>query len=208
MPNCTKCGQPLGDGAEFCAQCGAAVKYCPKCGQPLKAGAMFCAQCGAAVRYCLKCGQPLKEGAMFCAHCGAAANEVCPDFGASVSPSAPPTGAYAAQGSMTLGRVRFTIPKPSLLQLNENLRLAHYTNTVFVDGYAVRTIEMGETVEFDLPVGTHAIQLEHKYSGVSTLGLSIQRMSNLLQVPVVAGMLPVVTGEYNYLWWKFNLNLQ
>jgi uncharacterized Zn finger protein (UPF0148 family) len=181
---------------------------CTKCGQPLKGGAMFCAQCGAAVKYCPKCGQPLKDGAMFCAQCGAPVSEMCPGFGPSVPPSASPTGAYAAQGSMTLGRVRFTLLKPSLLQLNESLRLAHYTNTIFVDGYALRTIEMGETVEFDLPAGNHAIQLEHKYGGVSTLGLSIQRMSNLLEVPVVAGMLPVVAGEYNYLWWKFYLNLQ
>lgn len=181
---------------------------CTNCSQPLKDGAMFCVQCGAAVQYCPECGQPLKNGAMYCAQCGAAVNGVRPDIGTSVSPSASPAGAYAVQGSMTLGRVRFTIPKPSLLQLNEDLRLAHYTNTIFVDGYAVRTIEMGEPVEFELPVGIHAIQLEHKYSGVSTLGLSIQRMSNRLEVPVVAGMLPVVAGDYNYLWWKFNLNLQ
>src|SRR5277367_5008201 len=49
MPDCTKCGQPLIDGATFCGQCGAAVKHCPKCGQMLKDGAHFCAECGAAV---------------------------------------------------------------------------------------------------------------------------------------------------------------
>ncbi len=91
MPNCTKCGQPLKEGAEFCAQCGAAVKHCPKCGQPLKEGAVFCAQCGAAVKCCLTCGQPLKEGAAFCARCGAAVNTVFPDSGAGIFASATAT---------------------------------------------------------------------------------------------------------------------
>ena len=49
MPNCPKCGQPLKEGASFCAQCGAAVRYCPSCGQMLKDDARFCGGCGAAV---------------------------------------------------------------------------------------------------------------------------------------------------------------
>jgi uncharacterized Zn finger protein (UPF0148 family) len=179
---------------------------CTSCGRPLKDGAMFCAECGVAVKYCRNCGQLLKDGAMFCARCGAAVNEVCPDSGTSVSPSAPLTGAVATQGSTTLASVRFTLPEPSFAQLQKYLAF-HFKNNIYVDGYALRAIEMGETVEFELPAGNHMIQLEHIYP-LSPIGPTIPKWSNQLQVTVVAGTLLAVAGEYEYVWQNFNLRLQ
>ena len=157
---------------------------CTSCGRPLKDGAMFCAECGVAVKYCRNCGQLLKDGAMFCAK----------------------SGAVATQGSTTLASVRFTLPEPSFAQLQKYLAF-HFKNNIYVDGYALRAIEMGETVEFELPAGNHMIQLEH-ISPLSPIGPTIPKRSNQLRVTVVAGTLLAVAGEYEYVWQNFNLRLQ
>lgn len=50
---CSKCGQPVRDGAAFCGSCGARVEeevtgmVCPACGHTAKPGMAFCDQCGA-----------------------------------------------------------------------------------------------------------------------------------------------------------------
>jgi len=56
------------------------MKTCHQCGAPLGEGALFCAACGAAVpaeekksRFCHKCGAKLSENAAFCHKCGTAA---------------------------------------------------------------------------------------------------------------------------------------
>jgi hypothetical protein len=82
---------------------------CSKCGQPLKEGAEFCAQCGAPVRHCPRCGAVLKEGAAYCGQCGAAVNEVALAYGAGVSPTAPISYVAAAQGPVALANVRLTL---------------------------------------------------------------------------------------------------
>lgn len=179
---------------------------CTKCGQPLKDGAAFCTQCGAAVRNCLTCGKPLKEGVAFCTHCGAAVNEVNPDSGTDVSRQAAGTGPVAAQAAATLGWVRFTLLKPffgSLMNMLEET-----TNTIVVDGNVMRTIQMGETVEFEVPVGMHTIQIVHSYRNLSTLNMPVTRESNALEFIVEAGTLPVVEGVYNNLTWNFSLHLR
>ncbi len=46
---CSKCGNPLAQGAKFCSNCGEKVaqkKFCPNCGKPVVADAKFCADCG------------------------------------------------------------------------------------------------------------------------------------------------------------------
>lgn len=148
----------------------------------------------------------LKDGAMFCAECGAAVNQVRPDSGVSASPSAPRTGAGATQESATLARVRFTLPEPPAGQLAKYLAF-HLKNNIYVDGYALRTIELGETIEFELLVGNHMIQLEHLYP-LSPIGPNIPKWSNKLEVTVAAGMFPTVVGDYEYVWQNFNLRLQ
>ncbi len=56
MNYCTKCGQPVAEGAKFCNHCGAPVNtggtkpVCPKCGHPLEANEKFCSVCGAPVQ--------------------------------------------------------------------------------------------------------------------------------------------------------------
>ena len=49
---CPSCGEPLGPGVKFCANCGAKVAvaaHCTQCGAKLAPGAKFCAECGAKV---------------------------------------------------------------------------------------------------------------------------------------------------------------
>ena len=183
MPDCTKCGQPLKDDATFCGQCGAAVRHCPKCGQLLRDGSMFCGQCGAGV------------------------NGVSPDSGATVSPVAPHTDPIAAQGATTLARVRFTLPKPIFAKMGDFLPIG-FTNTILFDDYELRTMEMGQTIDLEVPVGQHVMQLVHAYRSIATLGQTISRNSNRLELTVAAETLPAVVGVYDYLGQKFDLSLQ
>ena len=47
---CTACGSENGDGALFCADCGAGMPVrCAQCGRELTVGIKFCGSCGAAV---------------------------------------------------------------------------------------------------------------------------------------------------------------
>jgi hypothetical protein len=184
MADCTRCGQPLKDGSSFCAQCGAAVKYCPKCGQLLRDGSTFCGQCGTAV------------------------NGVYPGSGTTISPFASYTYPVAAQGATTPGRVRFTLPKPFFAKLGKFLPIVWFTNTILLDGYELRTIEMGETIDLEVPTGQHTMQLVHAYRSITTLGMTISRKSNMLELTVAAEMLSAVSGVYDYLWQKFDLSLQ
>ena len=178
---------------------------CTKCGQPLKEGAKFCGQCGAAVSCCSKCGHPLPEGAAFCGQCGGAANHAGPGPEAGVSPPGPPTGPIAAPAAITLGYVRFDVRKPIYGGLMNTL--ARITNTILVDGYELRTVPFGETVDCEVPVGVHTIQIAHTYSTITTLNMPITRTSDALQLSVAPGKLPVVVAEYNFFTWRFDLRL-
>jgi uncharacterized OB-fold protein len=187
---------------------GVLMPNCTKCGQPLKEGAKFCEECGAPVNYCAKCGALLKEGTAFCGACGAAANEFASYSGASVSPSVSQADPIAAQAAMALAYVRFTLPKPFFARIVDFLPVVWFTNTIFIDGYVLRTIQMGETVDLEVPIGQHVMLFEHAYRSLTTLGITISRKSNPLELTVAAESMPMVIGVYNYLWQKFYLNLQ
>lgn len=57
---CPRCGEPLEDGAVFCANCGnkvikpqsasADVKICPTCGSQIDGDTVFCTNCGTKIR--------------------------------------------------------------------------------------------------------------------------------------------------------------
>ncbi|MDR3753035.1 MAG: zinc ribbon domain-containing protein [Terracidiphilus sp.] len=149
---------------------------------------------------CAKCGQPLKEDAGYCGQCGAPANQVAPDYGAGVSPPpAPISYPVAAQAPGTLGYVRLTLGEISFF-------FGQITITILVDGNAVRTIQMNETVDFVVPVGRHLIELVQVYHSAATLNVPITRKSDL-ELNVVTGTLTVVTGTYSTFFGKFSLDL-
>jgi hypothetical protein len=174
------------------------MSSCTKCGQPLQDGANFCRECGAAVRHCSRCGEQLNEGAAFCGNCGAAATQVAPDDGAGVCPpsptsyAAPPAPAASAYVRLTLGKIGFFFGK--------------ITITILVDGNAVRTIQMNETVDLVVPVGRHTIELVQVYSSIGTLNMPVTRKSDL-ELNAAAGALTMVTGTYSTLLGKFTMDL-
>jgi len=175
------------------------MSSCTKCGQPLKEGANFCAECGAPVRRCSRCGELVKEGAAYCGQCGAAVNQVAPDDGAGVSPSASISYPVAAQAPATLGYVRITLGEIGFF-------FGQITITILIDGNAVRTIQMNETVDLVVPVGRHTLELVQVYHSVATLNMPITRRSDL-ELNVVAGTLTVVTGTYSTFFGKFSMSL-
>ena len=81
-------------------------------------------------------------------------------------------------------------------------------NTIVVDGYDVRTIQIGETVVFAIPSGSHVIQLVQVYHSFATLNIAITRKSNQLEFTVSAGAQAVVVAEYGYILGKFSLSLK
>ena len=175
------------------------MSNCTKCGQPLKEGANFCAECGAPVRRCSRCGELVKEGAAYCGQCGAAVNQVAPDNGAGVSPSAPISYPVAAQAPATSGYVRLTLGEIGFF-------FGQITITILIDGNAVRTIQMNETVDLLVPVGRHTLELVQVYHSVATLNIPVTRKSDL-ELDVVPGTLTVVTGLYNSLLGRYHLYL-
>ena len=148
---------------------------------------------------CAKCGQLLKEGAAYCGQCGAPANQVAPDYGGGVSSPAPISYPVAAQAPATLGYVRLTLGEISFF-------FGQITITILVDGNAVRTIQMNETVDLVVPVGRHLIELVQVYHSAATLNVPITRKSDL-ELNVVAGTLTVVTGTYSTFFGKFSMSL-
>lgn len=175
------------------------MSNCPKCGQPLNEGAKFCGLCGAAVRHCPKCGAELKEGAAYCGQCGAAANEVAPDYGAGVAPTPPISYPVPVQAPVALANVRLTLGEIGFF-------FGQITMTILVDGNAVRTIQMNETVDLVVPVGRHTIELVQVYHSAATFNQPITRRSDL-ELNVEAGTQTVVTGSYSVLFGKFGLSL-
>jgi len=82
------------------------------------------------------------------------------------------------------------------------------TNTIVVDGQNVRTVQIGETVVFAIPAGSHVIQLVQVYHSAATLNIAITRKSNSLEFAVAAGAQAVVAAEYGYILGKFSLSLK
>ncbi len=132
---------------------------CVNCGQPLKEDAQFCGQCGAAVRHCAKCGALLKEGAAFCGQCGASANEGSTDTGAGAPPSAPEAAPIGAQAPTSPAWVTFTLILSNYVDFFGGL-----TCTILVDGQLMRPIQMGETVAFAITPGQRTIELVQVFS--------------------------------------------
>ena len=174
---------------------------CMKCGQPLKDGSSFCAQCGAAVRYCPQCGKLLKDGAHFCAECGAAVDQSSPDPQTPAYPSAPGASGNPIETPATAAWVNFTV-------VDYGGFFGQITNTIVVDGNDVRTIQIGETVVFAIPAGSHVVQLVQVYHSAATLNIPITRKSNELAFTVAAGAQAVVVAEYGYILGKFSLSLK
>jgi len=186
MADCTKCGVQLKDGARFCAQCGAAVNYCPKCGQTLKDGARFCAGCGA----------PVSESSS-------------PADGPAYSP-APYPGSNPLQNS-----IQNPIQQAPTATAWVNFTVVDYrglfgqiTNTIVIDGYEVRTVQVGETIVFEIPAGKHEIQLVQVYRSLGTLNMPITRKSNELELTVQPGAQAVEVAEYGRILGKFSLSLR
>jgi hypothetical protein len=174
---------------------------CAKCGQPIKDGASFCAQCGATVKHCPQCGQLLIDGARFCGACGAVVSEPSPDPQAPAYPPAPPVAANPVQAAGPPSWVNFTVVDYSGF-------FGQVTNTIVVDGNDVRTVQIGETVVFQVPPGSHAIQLVQVFRSVATLKMGITRKSNLLEFTVAPGTQAVVAAEYGFILGKFSLSLR
>jgi hypothetical protein len=126
-------------------------------------------------------------------------NEVAPDYGAGASPSAPISYPVTAQAPVALANVRLTLGEIALF-------FGQITMTILVDGNAVRTIQMNETVDFVVPVGRHTIELVQVYHSVATLNQPITRRSDL-ELNVEAGTQTVVTGSYSTFFGKFGLDL-
>jgi hypothetical protein len=179
---------------------------CTKCGVRLKDGARFCAQCGAAVSYCPKCGQTLKDGARFCAGCGAPVSESSSQADVFPYPSAPNPGSNPIQNPnqqapTATGWVNFTVVEAGGL-------FGQITNTIFVDGHEVRTVQVGETIVFEILAGKRDIQLVQVYRSVGTLNMALTRKSNLLELTVQPGAQVVVVAEYGRILGKFSLSLR
>jgi Double zinc ribbon len=178
---------------------------CTKCGVQLKDGARFCAQCGAAVSYCPKCGQRLKDGARFCAGCGAPVSESSSQADVPAYPPAPYLGAnpkqYPIQAPTATAWVNFTVVEAGGL-------FGQITNTIVVDGHEVRTVQVGETIVFEILAGKRDIQLVQVYRSVGTLNMALTRKSNLLELTVQPGAQVVVVAEYGRILGKFSLSLR
>lgn len=174
---------------------------CTKCGRPLKDGSIFCAQCGAAVKYCPKCGQILQDGARFCGVCGADVNQSSADPLIPAYPSVPGADLTPIQTPATTAWVNFTV-------VDYGGFFGQITNTIVVDGLDVRTVQIGETVVFQIPAGKHVIQLVQVYHSAATLNIPITRKSNALEFAVTAGAQAVVAAEYGYILGKFSLSLK
>jgi hypothetical protein len=179
---------------------GSLMAECTKCGQPLKEGSKFCAQCGAAVKSCPKCGQVLKDGDRFCGACGAAVNESSSDPQTAAYTDAP-GAAIPNQAAAATAWVNFTV-------VDYGGFFGQVTNTIVVDGYNVRTVQIGETVVFEVPAGKHVIQLVQVFRSAATLKMGITRKSNQLEFTFSAGTQAVVVAEYGYILGKFSLSLK
>jgi hypothetical protein len=185
MADCTKCGVQLKDGARFCAQCGAAVNYCPKCGQTLKDGARFCGRCGAPVsESSSQADVPAYPPAQY------------PGSNAVQNPSQ-----YPIQAPTATAWVNFTVVDYGGL-------FGQITNTIVVDDHEVRTVQVGETIVFEIPAGKHVIELVQVYRSAATLNMAITRKSNLLELTVQPGAQAVVVAEYGRILGKFSLSLR
>ena len=126
-------------------------------------------------------------------------NQVAPDDGAGVSPSASISYPVAAQAPATLGYVRITLGEIGFF-------FGQITITILIDGNAVRTIQMNETADLVIPAGMHTIELVQVYHSAATLNMPITRKSDL-ELNVVAGTLTMVTGTYSTFFGKFSMDL-
>jgi hypothetical protein len=178
---------------------------CTKCGAQLKDGARFCAQCGAAVNYCPKCGQTLKDGARFCAGCGAPVSESSSQADVPAYPSPPYPGSnpnqIPIQAPTATAWVNFAVVDSGGL-------FGQITNTIVVDGNEVRTVQVGETIVFEILAGKRTIQLVQVFRSAATLNMGITRKSNLLELSVQPGAQAVVVAEYGRILGKFSLSLR
>ena len=138
---------------------------------------------------------------MFCGQCGANVSQSSPDPQTPVYSSAPSAGGNPIQAPAATAWVNFTV-------VDYGGFFGQITNTIVVDGYDVRTIQIGETVVFAIPAGSHVIQLVQVYHSAATLNIPITRKSNQLEFTVSAGAQAVVVAEYGYLLGKFSLSLK
>jgi hypothetical protein len=101
--------------------------------------------------------------------------------------------------AITLPKVKFTLAQTTLF--------GQMSNTILVDGRVLQTIQMGETVDFEVPVGKHQIQLVLVARSIFTLFIPITRKSNVLELTAEAETQSAVLGEYDRVWGKFKLRL-
>jgi hypothetical protein len=171
----------------------------------LNDGARFCAHCGAAVNYCPKCGQTLKDGARFCAICGAPVGESSFQADMPAYPPAPYPASNPIQNPIqaptVTAWVNFTVVEAGGL-------FGQITNTIVVDGHEVRTIQVDETIVFEILAGKHVIQLVQVFRSAATLNMAITRKSNELELTAQPGTQAVVVAEYGRILGKFSLSLR
>ena len=82
------------------------------------------------------------------------------------------------------------------------------TNTIVVDGHEVRTVQVGETIVFEIQAGKHVIELVQVYRSIGTLNMALTRKSNQLELAVPPGAQAVVVAEYGRILGKFSLSLR
>jgi hypothetical protein len=81
------------------------------------------------------------------------------------------------------------------------------TNKILVDGREQRTIQMGETVDLEVPPGKHVIQLVLVARSIATLFIPIKRKSNVVELTAEGQTQSAVLAEYDRIWGKYKLRL-
>jgi hypothetical protein len=95
--------------------------------------------------------------------------------------------------------VKFTLAKTTLF--------GQMTNKILVDGREQRTIQMGETVDLEVPPGKHVIQLVLVARSIATLFIPIKRKSNVVELTAEGQTQSAVLAEYDRIWGKYKLRL-
>jgi hypothetical protein len=96
-----------------------------------------------------------------------------------------------------LATVTFTVIETTLI--------GRMTITIYLDGQALRTIQMGEATAFETPAGKHTVQLVLVARSIATLWIPITRRSNVLELTAVPEKQVGVVAKYDRIMGTFKL---